>query len=138
MGIMMRHVPPRGNGGAGAEVPRNYRRGRMLIGRPASSGRERFRCSSWRLAKASTTTRGIGAERRTRMSTNTGELAGMAGTTSAATAGVLAVAVAGADLSAVSFGYNQPGVGGELIWSDSDGDAVLPSTVAPKSSISIR
>ena len=46
------------------------------------------------------------------------------GTTPPATADELAVTVAGADVSAVSFGYNQPGIFGDTVFSDSDGDGV--------------
>ena len=46
------------------------------------------------------------------------------GTTPPATADALAVVLAGADVSAVSFGYNQPGIVGDTVFSDSDGDDV--------------
>ncbi len=46
------------------------------------------------------------------------------GTTPPATADALAVTLAGADVSAVSFGYNQPGIVGDTVFSDSDGDDV--------------
>ncbi len=45
-------------------------------------------------------------------------------TTAAATAGQLAVVVAGANVSATSFGYRSLGTIGEVVWSDSNGDGV--------------
>lgn len=45
-------------------------------------------------------------------------------TTPAATAGQLAVTVAGANVSGTSFGYESLGTIGELVWSDADGDGV--------------
>jgi protocatechuate 3,4-dioxygenase beta subunit len=46
------------------------------------------------------------------------------GTSPVAFAGELAVLVAGADVSGVNFGYNQPGAIGDTIWSDANGDGV--------------
>jgi hypothetical protein len=53
-----------------------------------------------------------------------GVLTNLQPTTAAATAGQLAVTVAGANISAVSFGYRSLGTIGEVVWSDSDGDGV--------------
>jgi hypothetical protein len=53
-----------------------------------------------------------------------GLLTNLQGTTAAANAGQLAVTVAGANVSAVSFGYRSLGTIGEVVWSDSDGDGV--------------
>jgi hypothetical protein len=45
-------------------------------------------------------------------------------TTAAANTGQLAITVAGANVSATSFGYRSLGTIGEVVWSDSDGDGV--------------
>ena len=53
-----------------------------------------------------------------------GVLTSLGGTTSAAQAGVLAVTITNADVSAVSFGYRSPGTIGDRVWSDSNGDGI--------------
>ncbi len=53
-----------------------------------------------------------------------GLLTNLQATTAAANAGQLAVTVAGANVSAVSFGYRSLGTIGEVVWSDSDGDGI--------------
>lgn len=53
-----------------------------------------------------------------------GVLAGRERTTSFAAAGERAITVSGANFSGESFGYAQPGLVGDRIWSDSDGDGV--------------
>ena len=50
-----------------------------------------------------------------------GKLIGF-GTTAAAQSGTFAVALAGADVSGVHFGYNAPGSIGDTLWSDDDAD----------------
>lgn len=55
---------------------------------------------------------------------NGGELAGRQRTTSFAAAGERAITVAGASFTGESFGYSQPGLIGDRIWSDTDGDGV--------------
>ena len=55
---------------------------------------------------------------------NGGELAGRQRTTPDATAGQRAVTVAGANVTGVHFGYAQPGLIGDRVWSDSNGDGV--------------
>ncbi len=54
----------------------------------------------------------------------TAELREFVGTTAPAVADQLAVTVAGADVSAVSFGYNIPGQVGDTVWSDANGNGV--------------
>ena len=55
---------------------------------------------------------------------NGGELAGRQRTTPDATAGQRAITVAGANLTGAHFGYAQPGLIGDRVWSDSDGDGL--------------
>lgn len=49
-------------------------------------------------------------------------LIGFGGTSAPALARSLAVAVAGADVSGINFGYVAPGTLGDTVWSDADGD----------------
>ncbi|MEM6793631.1 MAG: SdrD B-like domain-containing protein [Acidobacteriota bacterium] len=57
--------------------------------------------------------------------TDTGsELAGLDSTTFPASVRELDVTLAGADVSGINFGYNQDGVYGDTVFSDSDGDGV--------------
>ncbi|MEM9594388.1 MAG: SdrD B-like domain-containing protein, partial [Acidobacteriota bacterium] len=51
-------------------------------------------------------------------------LNGFETTTSPAAAGQQAVTIAGADVSGTNFGYVRPGVVGDTVWSDADGDGV--------------
>jgi uncharacterized repeat protein (TIGR01451 family) len=53
-----------------------------------------------------------------------GLLTSLLATTAPATAGQLAVTVAGANIANVSFGYRDLGAIGEIVWSDADGDGV--------------
>ncbi len=53
-----------------------------------------------------------------------GVLQGLAGTTLPAAAGSKAITIAGGDVDGESFGYQTPGLIGDLIWSDADGDGV--------------
>jgi uncharacterized repeat protein (TIGR01451 family) len=53
-----------------------------------------------------------------------GLLTNLQATTAPAASGQLAVVVAGANVSAESFGYRSLGTIGEVVWSDSDGDGV--------------
>ncbi len=55
---------------------------------------------------------------------NGGELAGRERTTPDAIAGQRAITVAGANLTGAHFGYAQPGLIGDRVWSDTDGDGV--------------
>ncbi|MEM9552691.1 MAG: SdrD B-like domain-containing protein [Acidobacteriota bacterium] len=58
------------------------------------------------------------------VSDNAGVLSALEGTTAPALAGELPVTIAGANVSNVSFGYSAPGVVGDVVWSDADGDGV--------------
>ncbi len=53
-----------------------------------------------------------------------GQLSGLSGTTAPAVADLLAVTVAGADVTGIDFGYNAAGLIGDTVWSDADGDGV--------------
>ncbi|MGB5661351.1 MAG: SdrD B-like domain-containing protein, partial [Thermoanaerobaculia bacterium] len=53
-----------------------------------------------------------------------GVLQGLAATTLPAAAGSKVITIAGGDVNGVSFGYQVPGLIGDVIWSDADGDGV--------------
>ncbi len=67
-----------------------------------------------------------------------GKLLSFSGTTTAAQAGMKSVTLAGSDISATSFGYNNPGRIGDQLWSDADGDGILDPGEAGIAGVLVR
>ena len=68
----------------------------------------------------------------------TGKLIGYAGTTPAAQNGLLAVTVAGSNVSGVSFGYNGPGRIGDIVWRDLNRNGIQDSGEAGIQGVTVR